>query len=106
MIDLEAARLLILRDLPPRVRWLINWTPCDYDFSRSQALLRPIEAADLGDCEIVEEWTSLALFGEEDFAKGGGARPFIGIHRETREVFGLDIERESFELFLLNSSLE
>lgn len=51
------------------------------------------------------EGLSLALFGEQDYADGGGARPLLGIDTHTGEVVGLDPERDSC-LYLLNTNLE
>ena len=105
MIDVEPIRLQIVTRLPVRVRWLVNGTPLDFDFSRSQAPLRPIMAGDVIAGAVEEQWTSLRIFGEEDYAEGGGASPYLGVHSESGEIFGLDVEREMLQMFLLNSDI-
>lgn len=105
-IDTELTRHRIVLALPQRVRWMIHGTPLDFDFSRAQHPLREIEDRDLNGCDIPEEWTVLRLFGDEDYAEGGGASPFLGVHVETGEIYGLDVERDSAEMFLLNSNVE
>jgi hypothetical protein len=51
------------------------------------------------------DWRELFIFGEEDFAEGGGASPFVTIQSQTGMVFGLDVERDGDATFLLNSSV-
>src|SRR5216117_2705717 len=98
----DYVRSQIAAHLPARVRWLVNRSPLDFDFSRSQRPLQPLLASEVnGDLE--PEWSALDLFGEEDYAEGGGASPFLGVHRSSGQIFGLDVERESSQMFLLNS---
>ena len=106
MIDFELVRQEVARRLPARVRWLVRGVPWDFDFSRSRAPLRPVAPTDLNGCSIAAEWTTLYLFGEEDYAGGGGTSPYLGVHRDTGEVFGLDVEREESQVFILNSNVD
>jgi hypothetical protein len=106
MTNIESIRLQIMARLPVRVRWLVNGTPLDFDFSRSQAALRCITAGGIIGGTIEEEWRSLRMFGEDDYAEGGGAKTYLGVHIETGKVFGLDLERQSSQMFLLNSDVE
>ena len=106
MIDPESARQEVARRLPAHVRWLIRGVPLDFDFSRSHAPLRPIAPTDLSGCGIEDEWTTLYLFGEEDYADGGGASPYLGVHRDTGSICGLDVEREESHVFILNSNVD
>jgi len=106
MIDTEPIRSQILTRLSVRGRWLVNETPLDFDFSRSQSPLRPIMAVDVAGGAIEEHWRSLRIFGEEDYAEGGGSRPYLGIHLESGEIYGLDLERVKSQMFLLNSNIE
>ena len=55
---------------------------------------------------IEEHWISLRIFGEEDCGEGGGASPYLGVHSESGEIFGLDVERERSHMFLLNSNID
>ena len=103
--DLELIRSEVSSRLPLRTRWLIAGTPLEFDFSRSQRPLKKVYPSDLNGCDIDKEWTALYLFGEENFAEGGGARPWLGVHKDTGEIFGLDIERESSVMFFLNSNI-
>jgi hypothetical protein len=48
----------------------------------------------------------LRIFGREDFAEGGGASPYLGVHLESGKVFGLDVERQRMQMFLLNSNVD
>jgi hypothetical protein len=106
MTDFESIRVRIVTRLPIRVRWLVNGTPLDFDFSRSQSPLRPITASDVVGGPVEEEWTSLRIFGEEDYGEGGGASPYLGVHSGSGEIFGLDVERETSHMFLLNSDVD
>ncbi len=47
-IELEYIRSQIVSRLPIRVRWLVKGIPLDFDFSRSQSLLEPVNASDFG----------------------------------------------------------
>ena len=63
-------------------------------------------AGDVVGSAVEEQWTSLRIFGEEDYAEGGGASPYLGVHSESGEIFGLDLEREMSQMFLLNSDID
>ncbi len=105
MFDPESIRTQIVQRLPMRARWIICGTPLDFDFSRSRFPLRPIAPMDVNG-RIHEEWRVLYLFGESRYADGGGACPFLGVHRDSGGIFGLDLEREQSQVFLLNSGIE
>jgi hypothetical protein len=106
MINLDLVRRKIMHELPARARWLVGGSPLDFDFSRAQRDLRPIGEADTNGFEIPQEWLTLYLFGEEDYAQGGGAAPYLGVHADTGQVFGLDVERDSSPIYLLNSDVD
>ncbi len=105
-INLGQARKKVVRALPVRVRWLVEGCPLDFDFSRARCDLRPLADSDTNGFEIPQEWVPLFLFGEQDYAEGGGATPFLGVHADTGQVFGLDAERESEPVYLLNSDID
>ena len=64
-----------------------------------------IAPTDVNDFTIIErEWTVLYLFGELFY--NGGASPYLGIHRDTGEICGLDVERDDSQIFLLNSDID
>lgn len=105
-ISLDQARKRLARALPVRVRWLIENYPIDFDFSRAQDDLKPMTISDTNGFDIPQEWQSLCLFGEQSYAEGGGAAPYLGIHRDTGQVFALDVENESSPLSLLNSDID
>jgi len=46
------------------------------------------------------------LFGEADFAEGGGASWLIGVHVGDGTVQGLDLERDGSPLFVMNSDVD
>jgi hypothetical protein len=106
MIDPESVRQEVVRRLPAHVRWLVRGVPWDFDFSRSRVPLRPIAPTDLNGCNIEDEWTTLYIFGQEDYADGGGASPYLGVHLDTGEICGLDVERDESQVFILNSNVD
>jgi hypothetical protein len=55
---------------------------------------------------IDKQWQTFHLFGEEDVAEGGGARPFLGLGLNDGKVYGLDVERDRSPMFLLNSDID
>lgn len=105
MVDLEDARRRVVTELPRKVRWRIHGTPLDFDFTRAERTLTPLREAEINGT-IEPQWASLFLFGEQDFAEGGGARPFVGIEHNTGQVLGLDVERDASCLFLYSSDLD
>lgn len=101
---IDELRVQLAVQLPPRVRWLVDDTPWDWDFSRARNALKLISADDVSQyTALAAEWSQLHIFGEEDFA--GGAKPFLTIHAQTGAVCGLDVERDGDAPFLLNSSM-
>lgn len=105
MIDLEIIRSQIRANLPIQTRWYINSTPLNFDFSRSASALSSITARDIIGGSVEPEWTALRIFGESDYADGGGAQAGLSIHVETGEIFGLDVERHTVPMFLFNSNI-
>ena len=69
------------------------------------SVLRPLDKAAY-DFPLKPAWLTLLMFGEYDYAEGGGAHPFVGIQRTEGAVFGLDFERDRQPKFLLNSCLD
>lgn len=104
-IDLETVRTMVCSSLPVRARWFIDETPLDFDFSRAHAPLLPVQPSELL-CDIEPEWARIRLFGEQDYAEGGGASPFLGVHEETGWILGLDVEREASSIYVLNSTID
>jgi hypothetical protein len=107
MTDIESIRLQIVTRLPTRVRWMVKGVPLDFDFSLSKAPLEPVKPSNFNSATIIEkEWTSLRIFGGYDYAEGGGANPFLGVHSESGAVFGLDAELQASQMFLFNSDVD
>lgn len=106
MIDMERVRLRIVNGLPEHVRWYVKGSSLDSHFHRARRDLRPIAGDDLNGCEIPEEWLCLYLFGDQDWDEAGGSMPFLGVHAETGQVFGLDVESNSEPLYLLSSDVD
>jgi hypothetical protein len=100
----ELSRLEVAKRLPVHLPLWVKGLRWDFDFSRSLASLRTIAPHDVKNCRIEDEWTVLYLFGEESL--DGGASPYLGVHRDTGVVFGLDIERENSHVFLLNTDMD
>jgi hypothetical protein len=89
--------------LPVRARWMINGTPLDFEFMVGRLGLQrlPDEVLDAGG----PYGSELLVFGEQDFAEGGGARPWLCVRERGGSVYGFDPEPEE-PMFLLNSSVE
>ena len=105
-IDLEAVQTEIVTRLPVRARWTINRTPLDYNFVVAHESL--YEVSDDLLCMVgpaEKEWFELLIFGDYDYAEGGGAHPWLCVRKSDGAIYGLDVEREN-AAFLLNSSLE
>ena len=84
--------------------WMLEETPLDFDFSQAHEGLRHVTTDDLsGDIEA--EWADLLIFGQSDYAEGGGASPWITIRKTDGAVCGLDVERDH-AVFVFNSSIE
>jgi len=103
--NLEKVRHAITSRLPAEVRWVVDQTSLVYNFSRARKPLRPIQSNEIL-CRIEKKWLDLYLFGEEDFAEGGGARQFVGVDEKSGRILGLDVERDRAQLYLLNSDIE
>jgi hypothetical protein len=101
--DRKAIETAVTSGLPVHARWLIDGTPLDFDFSIAGRGLRglPAEVIEAGDAGA----SDLLVFGEQDFAEGGGARPWLCIRKPDGSVSGFDPEREG-PIFPLNSSIE
>ena len=103
---IEELRAEVSERLPRRVRWLVDGARWDWDFSRARDALKPIAESEVAHgTPLRSDWLQLYVFGQEDYAEGGGARPFLTVHIETGMVHGLDVERDGEATFLLNSSV-
>lgn len=103
-IDPEAVRSAIVDGLPARARWMLGEMPLDFDFSVGRGGPRPLTDEDV--CGgIEEEWADLLLFGECDYADGGGARPWLAIRRSGGGVCALDVEWKD-PISTYNTSIE
>ncbi len=102
-INLELATNALRNALPRRAMWKLHGTNLSFDFSRAQVPLQTI-----ADNEFVGEpdaqWEALLVFGEQDYANGGGACVLLTIDCRDGTVHGLDLEREQ-PVFLLNSTV-
>jgi hypothetical protein len=101
-LDLKAIARAI-DTLPVQAHWSIKGTPLSFDFSAAHGGLRtlPKEASELGNAE----GAALLVFGEQDFAEGGGGHPWLCFCKQDGSVWGFDPERKQ-PMFLLNSSIE
>jgi hypothetical protein len=70
-----------------------------------EKLPRHLEPSDIYG-PIDPAWSSLLLFAAMDHSDGGGAQPFLCVDENTGRIHGLDLERDSGEVFLFNSSAE
>jgi hypothetical protein len=104
-VDAEAIRLQLEARVAIRVRWSLDGVPLMFDFSRALQSLRRLEPSDIGG-PLEEGWSALLLFGEYDYSDGGGASGYLGVHEDTGEVYGLDVERSSSPMFFFNSDVD
>jgi len=101
-LNRDVTETTIVSGLPAHARWLINGTPLDFDFSAAADGLRGLPD------EVIEAdagVSDLLVFGEQNFAEGGGACPWLCVRMRDGSVYGFDPEREN-PMFLLNSSIE
>ena len=103
ILDRAVIEATLASGLPVQARWMIDGTPLDFEFTVGRVGLRrlPDEVLKVGDAASSE----LLVFGEQDFAEGGGARPWLCVQESDGSVHGFDPEREQ-PMFLLNSSVE
>jgi len=105
--DLAAVRGAIARGLPSRALWTVDNTPLAYDFSAGHGGLESIEAVAATDGFALEDdWFDLLVFGESDYAEGGGATPFLVVRGRDGLVCGLDLERDDRPVFPINSTID
>ena len=97
-----AIKAAIIANLPCNVRWMVNDTPVDFDFSYAHEELctLPDWALDASNPDIA----MLRIIGHQDVAEGGGACPWLCVHIDDGSVWGFDCEAKK-PMFLLNSSL-
>lgn len=104
--DLEYIRSEITKRLPRRVRWLVHETSIDFDFSKARKPLDTVKESDFIAGGSDKKWRVLFIFGEQDVSEGGGARPFLGVHKSTGKIYGLDVERDTSPIYLLNTDID
>jgi hypothetical protein len=102
-LDRKAVETALASGLPAEARWMIGGTPLDFEFPVARLGLRglPDVAPEVGEALA----SHLLVFGEQDFAEGGGARPWLCVRKSDGWVYGFDPDREA-PAFLLNSSAE
>jgi len=102
--NLNQIRLELAAGLPLRTRWLIHETTLDFDFARCQNPLVSVDRLMPVGFEPDCRSASLFAFGEQDYAEGGGASPYLVIDRTSGEVLELDLETSNDPIRFLNSS--
>ena len=103
MVDIERVRIEVADALPLTARWTLGDAELAFDFSRSRQALSTLRPSEIN-FELDAAWASLYLFGEMDFAGGGGSTILLAIHAEKLEILGLDVERPSSVLFFSSSA--
>jgi hypothetical protein len=104
-LDLKAIQAAAVAGLPNRARWMVGDTPLDFDFAQARRGLRRLTTGDVGGA-IAEEWSNLLVFGDLDYADGGGAWTFIVVRTSDGAVCELHADREGDEaIFVFNSSI-
>jgi hypothetical protein len=102
-LDRMAVESTLAYGLPGQARWIIDGTPLDFEFTVGRFGLRTLPDEVLEASDTVS--SELLVFGEQDFAEGGGAHPWLCVRERDGSVYGWDPERED-PMFLLNSSVE
>jgi hypothetical protein len=103
--NLTALQTELARRLPMRASWHLGGMNWDWDFLRTRNALFPLQPDEITGGNILPGWLPLHLFGKQDFYNGGGASPFVGVHQFTGAVYGLDLERDTKPMYLMNSSV-
>jgi hypothetical protein len=103
-MNLEHFRTKVSKELPEKVRWVVERTPLEIDFTKSRSELSAVSNDD-GNYEAQEKWKDLYIFGEEDFSEGGGANPGICVNKHSGKIYGFDPEREEC-VYFINSDIE
>src|SRR5262245_13758747 len=101
--DVEGTQTRIVAGLPCHARWTIEGTSLDYDFSVARRGLRAVEN-DFDESDR-HDWSDLLVFGECDYADGGGAQTQLCVRKSDGAVYNLDVDRDEM-LYFLNSSIE
>jgi hypothetical protein len=85
-LDRMTVESTLTSDLPVQARWMIDGTPLGFEFTVGRLGLRrlPDEVLEAGDTASSE----LLVFGEQDFAEGGGARPWLCVRECEGAVCG------------------
>jgi len=104
-VDLQSLQSTIVTRLPRCARWLIAEVTLDFDFSAAREGLSAIRPDDAVGPRDLQQWVVLRIFGECNFAAGGGARPWLCIRMDDGAVVELDIEHDN-PVRMVNSSLE
>ena len=101
-LDREATEAALASGLPYRARWTVEGEPLDFEFTVGRrGLDRPPDAV-TADAGIAA--SGLLVFGERDYAEGGGSRSWLCVRERDGAVYGFDPELEE-PLLLLNSSV-
>jgi hypothetical protein len=105
-VEIEVARAALAASLPVQARWLLGGSPLIFKFSRAHSPLGPAadELVDLP--ELPADPATLFIFGEQDYADGGRASPYLVIDGISGAVFALDIESAEHPLRFINSSTD
>ena len=101
-IDRKATEAALASGLPYRARWMVEGEPLDFRFMvcRHGFYTLPdavIANAGTATCELL-------VFGEQDYAEGGGSRSWLCVRKRDGAVYRFDPEFEE-PLLLLNSSV-
>jgi hypothetical protein len=105
-LDLKTIQSTALARLPERTRWLIKGVPLDIDFSTARRGLARVGGQHVIGGTPPPQWRKLLIFGEYDYAEGGGAAAWICVREGDGAICGLDPERGEQPVFLFNSSID
>jgi hypothetical protein len=105
MFNLIFARAEVAAHLPKYARWMLGETPLDFNFLNKSYDFRQLNESDIVGGPLPIEWSNHLVFGEYDFADGGGASPWVAVQKDHGSVWGLDIERTPETKVCFNSSI-
>lgn len=101
-LDCKTTEAFLSSGLPSRARWMVEGEPLDFEFTVGRCGLYRLSEGVVADTGTAA--CDLLVFGEQDYAEGGGSRSWLCVRERDGAVYGFDPELEE-PLVLLNSSV-
>ena len=103
-LDRKTIETVLASGLPECARWLLDGATLDFQFTVSRLGLRRLREEERPSDDAPSN--ELLVFGEQDFAEGGGAHPWLCARMPDGWICGFDPDNDDDPVFLLNSSAE